>query len=202
MNWGARAAWVYENTMPDVAKAKQHSIEVVYIDPRSTNAKAAIASIEGAGLLAGAYVASGWYGDAMDGVTFAGRASNLANAVIPRVGTAEAPPLMLDLEGRSQSWIAHALVEYRRHQPARPTAVTTEPFKDGTVLPMQGFRDAKVHWYPQLYHGDMSPADHAAVVLDAARWLGDATLVHPFYDGAALPGDARDGAVFTLERIP
>jgi hypothetical protein len=47
----------------------------------------------------------------------------------------------------------------------------------------------------------MSPADPAAVVLEAAR-IFTPNAVHPFYDGAHLPPDARDGCVYLMDRIP
>lgn len=202
MNWSARAAWIYKDTQPDLAKAKKYGVEVIYLDPRASNAAAVRDAIRASNLVAGLYVASNWYGANVIGDAFGRLAATVANRVIPRPPNAEAPPLMLDLEGRTKTWMLGALTEYRRYEPARPTAVTTEPFKDGTVLPLAEFRAADVEWYPQLYHGDMSPADPAAVVLDASRWLGDATKVHPFYDGAHFPGDARDGCIFTLERLP
>jgi hypothetical protein len=33
-------------------------------------------------------------------------------------------------------------------------------------------------------------------------WGYPPNMLHPFYDGARLPADARDGCVFTAERIP
>jgi hypothetical protein len=83
-------------------------------------------------------------------------------------------------------------------------AYTNEPFKDGTIVPIAALTADPahpVHWYPQLYHGDMSPADPAAVVLEASRWY-NSNCVHPFYDGAHLPGDSRDGCIFHQGRLP
>ena len=51
-----------------------------------------------------------------------------------------------------------------------------------------------LHWYPQMYYGDMSPADPAAVMLEVTR-IYPPEMVHPFYDGACVPADARDGCV-------
>lgn len=98
-------------------------------------------------------------------------------------------------------------------QAGRPLAYTNEPFKDGTVVPLADIAIAGLHFFPQLYYGDMSPADTGAVVLDLARWIESdisatpkgelpAAIVHPFYDGARIATDQRDGAYFTAERIP
>lgn len=90
---------------------------------------------------------------------------------------------------------------YRSYLPSRPTAVTVAPFQ-APVLPIATFVDAGFHCYPQLYYGGMEAADGAAVALELARAGFPADRIHPFYDGAALPEDARDGAVFTMERLP
>lgn len=200
MNWSALAAWLYENDQLDVAKAKAHGIEVIYIDPRSTNAAQVAAAIRAAGLTPGAYFATSWWPHATP-AEFAQSVSNLLNHVLPRVGTAEAPPCMLDLEAVTYTWCAAAIANYRRHQPLRPTAYTNEPFKDSSIVPIDALIKAKMHWYLQLYAGDMTPVNEARATLQVCR-IYPPSMVHPFYDGAALPSDAQDGCVFTLERIP
>lgn len=201
MDWGARAAWIYLNDQPDYAKLTRNRITVVYLDPRSTNAATVITDLRAHGLVAGIYTVPGWWGTS-DPAAYAKTTSDLANRLIPRQRPAEAPPLMLDLEGVSKDWQAETVAAYRRYQPARPTAYTNAPFQDGTVVPTQTLVDAGLHWYVQLYYGNMSPCDPAAALLEVCRWAYPPTMVHPFYDGARVPGDWRDGCVFTLERMP
>lgn len=206
MNWDARSAWVYEGTIPDPAKAARHGIEVVYVDPRSANAAAAISTLRAAGLTPGIYTSPNWE-DALGGAAFADWTNGVLNSLLHRVGAAEAPPYMADLEGRDVAWQTAFLDRYRQHQPGRPSSATVAPFQGGYVptahLAARGF-----HLYPQLYYGDPLPdgrlpsADPAGVLLEMARQGFPAAMLHPFYDGAALPSDARDGCVFTLERIP
>lgn len=200
MNWSALAAWLYENDQLDVAKAKAHGIEVIYIDPRSSNAAEVIAAIRAAGLTPGAYFATSWWENATPAV-FAQHVSDLLNATLPRGSAAEAPPAMLDLEAVAYDWAQLAVQSYRTHQPARPTAYTNEPFKDGSVVPLAALMKANLHWYVQLYADGMEPVNAARAMLQTCR-LYPPMQVHPFYDGAALPSDAQDGCVFTLERIP
>lgn len=199
MDFMTKAAWVYANEQPDVAKAQRYGINVIYIDPRSGNHVAEIAAFRGAGILVGAYFASSWFGTT--GTAFADQASKILNTVLPKGTLPEAPPCMLDLEECPVQWVTDCLVRYRQHQPNRPTSLTDEPFQGG-VLPWDEIRNAGLHYYPQLYHGDMSPADGPAVVLEAARYLGDPNRVHPFYAGERWGSDQRDGCYFTLERLP
>lgn len=200
MNWSGKAAWIYEDATPDlVAKAQRYGLKVVYLDVRRTGHAASIAALRNAGIVAGAYFASSWF--ATSAVAFADEVNVILNGALPKGTAAEAPPCMLDLEECPVQWVNDCLVRYREHQPKRPTALTDEPFQGG-VLPWPEIRAAGMHYYPQLYHGDMSPADGAAVVLEACRYLGDPNKVHPFYDGEHWGSDQRDGCYFTLERMP
>ena len=198
MDWSRLTAWLDEGSTVDWAKVSKCGIGTIYVDPRSANAVQVIADIQAHGVLAGAYTATSWE-PSLSGADFADYTSGLLQKFLPRK-TAEAPPYMADLEAVSVEWQTEFVARYRQHQPARPSSFTTEPWKDGTVVPLPALEQAGFHWYPQLYHGDMSPADPAAVVANACRWYTP-QLVHPFYDGAVLPGDHRDGCVFTLERL-
>ncbi len=105
MNWAARSAWVYQESIPDTAKAARYGIETVYVDPRSSNAAAAIKELRAAGIEAGAYVSSAWPEVGGGAVQGADWFSSKLDALLPRVGTAEAPPAMLDLEtGSDIAW--------------------------------------------------------------------------------------------------
>ena len=202
MDWTAKAAWIYENGVPDFNKLAEHGIKVVYVDPRSANTAEVIKSITDNGLVAGIYTVPSWQPQ-MNGLGFAKWTSYLLNTFLPRAN-GETPPYMADVEGdqlRNAEWVDSFLSTYRNYQPARPSSMTVEPFQGGYV-PVKALVAARFHLYPQVYYGDMSPADSAAVVLENVRSGMPADSVHPFYDGAAIPRDARDGAIFTAERLP
>jgi hypothetical protein len=200
MNWSAKAAWLYAGNQPDWGKVAKYGIQVIYIDPRDAiYAKQLVADIRNRGLTPGAYVATSWYVGTSEG--FGDYVSFLANSVIPKGSLAEAPPLMLDLETVPIYWAAAIIREYRKHQPARPTAYTNEPFKDSTVVPTVIMQQANLHWYVQLYQGDMTAVDPAAAMMQVAR-IYPPNMVHPFYDGARWGTDHKDGCYFTLERMP
>jgi hypothetical protein len=200
MNWRAVMTWIDKDAGVDFAKCRRYGITIILVDARSVNATQVIAEIRAQGLTAALYFAT-WPQYPVDAGAFAAEVSRVSNILIPRTGP-EAPPLMLDLEQKSKQWIHDCISTYRRYQPHRPTAFTTEPFQDDTVIPMHAIHRAGIHWYVQLYRGDMSPVDSSAAVLEVCRWGFPADMVHPFYDGARLPADHRDGAVFTLERLP
>ena len=199
-DFNARAAWIYINTvMTDdlVAKARKYGIKVIYIDVRRTDAKNVISFLTARGFIVGAYFASSW--TEAGGAAFADYISAELNALMPR--TSGVHPCMLDFEEKPIAWVDAALVRYRQHQPGRPTSLTDEPFQGG-VLDWNQIKTAGMPYYPQVYHGDMSLADAAAVVLEAARYYGDPKMVHPFYSGEHFGTDQRDGCYFTLERMP
>jgi hypothetical protein len=200
MDWGKMGAWLYENGQPDYPKLSAHRVGTVYIDPRSTNAQTVLIDLWAHGYQAGLYLVAAW-APGMAGSHFAKYASDHLQRLTPW-RYPEAPPCMLDLEGVSKDWTAECVTSYRTYQPRRPTSYTNEPFKDGTVVPIPVLIAASLHWYPQLYRGDMSPVDPAAVLLELARWGYPPNMLHPFYDGARLPADARDGCCFTAERLP
>ncbi len=207
MDFNARSAWVYRDSIPDTAKARRYGIWYVYVDPLSNNAAAAIADIRSAGLHPGLYFVPSWF-PGCDPLWFADWCSRQLNALLPRAGAAEAPPAMLDLEvGPYVQWARDCIARYRAHQPNRPTSYTNAPLQGGYV-PYDTLRQYGMPFYVQLYYGpsdrgpDMTPCDVARAVLEAARGYGDASQVHPFYDGARWTDDEWDGCQFTLERMP
>lgn len=200
MNWSALAAWLYESDTPDYSKLAAHAVEVVYVDPRSSNAAAVIADLRAHAIAPGIYTVPSWE-PSMDGPTFAKWTSDQLNALLPRAGAPEAPPFMADLEGVDVAWQTAFLGSYRSYQPARPSSATVAPFQ-GALIATTYLNGHGFHLYPQLYYGDMSPADPAGVLLEMARQGFPAASLHPFYDGTRLPIDARDGCVFTAERLP
>jgi hypothetical protein len=198
VDWTKLGAWVYENNPVDLAKIAKYKIGTVYVDPRSGNAATVTAQLRAAGVTPGIYFDPHWDGGNMTPQQHAGVISNY----VQHTGLIEpGEPVMLDMEALSIPWVANFLEEYRDHLPERPTAYTNAPFQNQTVVPVNALKTYGLHWYPQTYYGDMSPADTAAVMLEVAR-IYPPDMVHPFYDGAHLPADARDGAVFTLERLP
>jgi hypothetical protein len=201
VDWTALAAWIYLDSTVDWAKVDRYKISTVYIDPRSGNASEVRDDIRAHGKQCGAYTVAAWKPD-LGGAAFSVWTSQRLQALLPRQAGSEAAPYMADLEAVSQQYQRDFLTDYRRRQPARPSSYTNEPWKDGTVVPIPELVKSGFHWYPQLYYGGMSPADGAGVVLEVCRWGFPADRVHPFYDGARLPLDRRDGCVFTLERLP
>lgn len=199
MNWGDLSAWVYQDSIPDTAKAKAHGIAAVFIDPRSSNAEAQIAAIRAAGLTPGIYTSLSW--GPPDPTSFAKWTSDALNHFLPRNGAPVAAPYMADLETTDVRWVETFLSTYRKYQPQRPSAYTNAPFQGGYV-PAAALVAARFEVFIQVYYGDMSAADGSAALLEQARHGVPAANLHPFYDGAALPRDARDGCVFTLERLP
>lgn len=197
MDWTTLAAWLYEQDTPDYTKLSTHGIGVVYLDPRSGNAATVAADLRAHGLAAGIYYCPSWF----PGPTPQGHAQLVSDYVQKDGIIVTGEPVMLDLEALSPVWVTAFLKSLRSYLPSRPLAYTNAPFQDQTVVPVATLQQYGIHWYPQTYYGDMSPADPAAVLLEVCRIYPPA-MVHPFYDGARLPADARDGCVFTLERLP
>lgn len=199
MDFSARAAWIYENGVPDINKIHKYGIKVVYIDPRSTNAKAVIAQLRSAGIIAGAYFADSW-NEQMNPTEWAAWASKLLNQVLPKIG-AEAPPCMLDLETHDTVRQGALIDKYRSHQPSRPTSYSNGAMQAPNA-PWAQIKKYALPYYVQLYIGDMTPADAARAVLEVCRYYGDAKKIYPFYDGARYGTDQIEGCYFTLERLP
>lgn len=197
MDWNARAAWLYQNDPPDYAKIAAHGVGVVYVDPRSGNAKAVVDDVRAHGLTPGIYYDPHWTG----GITAKEQAQVVSDYVQKAKLIRTGEPVMLDIELLSIPWVTEFVKAYRSYLPSRPTAVTVAPFQT-PVLPIGAFIGAGFHCYVQTYYGDMSPADGIAAVLELVRAGYPAYKVHPFYAGERLPADARDGAVFTMERLP
>lgn len=202
MNWQARSGWIYQGTAwGDVQqKADANAIAVVYVDPRSANAAETVGAIRLDGATPGIYVAHNWWPNTST-VVFATMASNYVEDLLQ-----PDEPVMFDLEPVMTVYAMHLAAEWRKRRQQRPTAVTVAPFQ-GAYVPVAALVSRGIHVYVQCYYGDtlpdgrLRPADPAAVCLEMAR-EGNPAFVHPFYDGAALPSDARDGCVFTLERLP
>lgn len=93
-------------------------------------------------------------------------------------------------------------------QADKKPSYTNMPFQNHTVVALDVIVKYGLHWFPQLYYGNMARADAAAVILEILRdmraWAGVnyAELVHPFHDGMAWTSDQRDAAWFTAERLP
>jgi hypothetical protein len=161
----------------------------------------------------GYYIDPHWYGLAADGQALKFRQK--CDEVCLELQSSDM--LMLDLELVSPEYVKRllegapgnrGLLESNNPQFNRGTQVdkqityTNMPFQNGTVVPIPLLADLAVPWWPQLYYGDMSPADTAAVCLEIARWGFPASEIHPFYDGKLIATDQRDGGWFTAERIP
>lgn len=203
MDWTQLAAWIYRDSTIDLAKIRAHKIGTVYVDPRSSNAATVCGALRFEGVTPGLYYSPGWFA----GPTPQQHAQKLSDYVQKAGIISGGEPVMVDLELLSPPWVRTFLTSLHAHLPRRPLAYTNCPFQNETVVPVATLAGFGMHWYPQLYYGDtlpdgrLRPADAAAVIAEVAR-IYPPELVHPFYDGAALPADARDGCVFTLERLP
>jgi hypothetical protein len=200
VNWNARAAWINEGQGLDVDRAHKYGLTILYVSARGAT-KQLIADIQAAGLIAGLYADPSW----TPGITapvFAKQASDWLQTFVPRPWPNEAPPFMADIEVHDPAYVTAFLAEYRRWQPARPSSITVEPFQGGLV-PTDEIAARGFHLYPQTFYGDMSPADEAGVLLELTRQGFPAAALHPMYAGERFPArDARDGCVFTIERLP
>lgn len=194
------SAWVYAGWTLDRDRIARYGIDTIYIDPRADNAHDVIKSLRANQTRPGLYIDPHWQGDDADPHDFADWCSTGLENLLPRDGRNPADPFMADLEGFASDWIVAFIIEYRKHQPHRESGATIEPFQGG-LIPTLDLTARGFNIYVQTYYGDMRPADAAACVLEQAR-AGDPLRVHPFYDGAALPPDHRDGCIFTLERLP
>lgn len=193
----AKSAWIYQNTDPDLAAISKHGVDMIWLDPRSTNAAQVIQKLHSAGVSYGLYYAPSW-----DNWPSPRATAKIASAHLKRLGlNSRTQPIMFDLETQDVAWVRKFLLAWRVLRPTRSTAYTNAPFQGGYV-PSLALKLARVQVYPQVYYGDMRSADGAAVVLELIRQGTPASMIHPFYDGAAIPADSRDGAIFTLERVP
>ena len=193
-----RSAWIYPGTVPDKAKCAAHDITTILLDPRDGAAQSTIAKIHADGLIAGLYFDPSWYGYPSPLAT-----ARIASGHLKRLGlNASWQPVMFDLETKDVAWVRKFLLAWRVLRPTRSTAYTNAPFQGGYV-PSLALKLARVDVYVQLYEGDPPVGiDPAAALLEIARQGTPASRLYPFYDGASLPSTARDGCVFTLERIP
>ena len=199
------SGWIYQGTgWGEISgKVAAHGIDTVYVDPRSQNAPQVVAD---AGLRAAVYVVAGWPQVPVDAPQAAVWVSDQLERLIPRGERPRALPAMVEFEGTTPSWQAAFLHEYRKYQPRRPSSAAVGALQGGNVA-AGAFMVAGFDLYVETYYGDtlpdgrLRPADAAACVLEQAR-AADPHRVHPFYDGAALPADHRDGCVFTIERLP
>jgi hypothetical protein len=200
-------------------------IGTLLLSPLDPGRKAWDAAIRKEGAHTGRYIDPHWYGLAADGKALAFR--QVCDAACTELVAGEM--LMLDLEFVSPEYLRRLLFGSTGNrglvgsnnpqqptgtQAGRPLAYTNMPFQNHTVVDFVAIWNAGLHWYPQLYYGDMSPADVGAVLLEIERdmraWVvGEegwpvnfSERLHPFYDGKLYATDQRDGAWFTAERIP
>lgn len=197
MNWDTLGAWTDRGWTLDAEGIAAYNLGYVMLDGRD-DVRPVLTSLAGHAL-GGCYFVCSWPELPTDPAAAAKWVSDRLNLLLPRQYPTEAPPCMIEFEGRSSGWIESFTVPYRQHQPQRPTAAVVAAFQGGNVPTSLLTRQFQL--YVECYYGDMSPADAAACVLEQARRLS-AWTVRPMYDGANLPADHRDGCVFTLERLP
>jgi hypothetical protein len=211
-----RAVWI-GRTDSGVVRARlyDHAINYLGYSPLDPGAKVHMDAVRTEKRIPFLYSDPHWYGLAGDGSALKYREkldADCARLLQP------GEPLMVDLEQVSMEYVRRlvngapgnrGLIGSNNPsflagtQAGRPLWYTNEPFKDGTVVPIDVLRLVPgLRWFPQLYYGNMDPADAAAVVLEVAQWGFPATQVLPFYDGTRIASDQRDGCYFVAERIP
>lgn len=201
-SWDDRSAWLYENDPIDLAKIAKYGIKVVYVDPRSGNAKSNCVQLRAAGVTPGIYFDPHWFSVP----TIRSQAQTISDFVQKYGILVVGEPVMLDLEQLPQAWLSEFIHWYRAYLPQRPTSITVGPGQDSSVLPVAACVAASMHLFVQLYEGpDMLPAAASKVWptndnLEASGYPSD--MIHQFYDGKALPWNATGGCIFTLERLP
>jgi hypothetical protein len=187
-------------------------IGTLLLSPLDPGRKPWLTAIRKEGASTGFYIDPHWFGLAADGKALAFRTlcDNFCIELLP------GEMLMLDLELVSKDYVTRLIAgspgnrgllgSGRAGMPGtqadKLVTYTNMPFQNGTVVPSGLLEAYGVGWWPQLYYGDMSPADTAAVCLEIARWNYPASEIHPFYDGKLIASDQRDGGWFTAERIP
>lgn len=191
-----RSAWIYQNSDPDLGQIAKYGVELIYLDPRSSNAAAVIQKLHAAGVGYGVYYDPSW-----DGWQGPLATAKLGSAHLTRLGLNGNEPVMFDLETTDVGWVRRFIAAWRVLRPLRSTQYTQQPFQGGYV-PTLALRLARIDVYLQTYYGDMSDADGAAVTLEQTRRGLPPSMCHPFYSGKSLPHDARDGCIFTLELLP
>jgi len=199
VNWMTRAAWVNPGSGIDWVKVAAHNIGQLYVAANAGNAPELIRECRARkpSMPVGIFEDPHWYpatGGTPNG--FAEKVSADIERLIPGRGN----PVMVDLELLAFGWQQTFVTAYRALHPQRETSVTVAPFQ-APVLALPSFAQHGFHVYAQTYYGDMSPADGPAVMQELARCFPPDRL-HPFYAGERFPSDARDGAVFTLDRLP
>ena len=152
------------------------------------------------GLLAGCHFVP----RSTDAISEARRASDMVTALNPDC-------VMLDIESHDLAFQRAFVAEYRRLKPGRATDVSFEPRQEPEWVDSQGkqhgtvahltYLNARMHLFPQLFRGDMRPADakrECEVWSSAVGW-DQFHLVH----GAGLDWWALDdGCLFDAENLP
>ena len=142
------------------------------------------------GLLAGGHFVP----RSADAISEARKAADMVTALNPDC-------VMLDIETHDLSFQRGFVAEYRRLKPGRATDVTFEPRQDGSTVSWPEYIDARFDLFPQLFRGDMRPADAKRELRYWSMMVGW-DRVHLVY-GAGLDWWRLDeGAIFDAETLP
>jgi len=222
-DWHGRMAWIGRT---DSGVSRQRLRERFKIDTflyslLDPGAKVHIAACRAEGSQTGGYIDPHWFGLSDDGEALQFRQKT--DELVAAVGMKANDHLQIDCELVSPEFLRRTVEGstgnrglFGSKNTQKPTGTqadkrgsyTNMPFQNHTVVDFPVIARYGLHWFPQLYYGDMSPADASAVILEILRdmraWAGAnyAEQVHPFHDGLKYTTDQRDAAWFTAERLP
>lgn len=205
-----RACWIDEGNNPDWDTLARHRITALFFhmfDERVTqhylmhvrSRTTATGSPYGAGV----YVAWNWpQAVGLDGTGFAEMVSARLSEIVPVTSAQNFPKVQLNVELHDPLWIQHMVVRWRELRKYRDTSWTMEPMQGGWMSPnmVQAVISRRIRVSPQLYYGDMAPADEPSVIADLTVRGFPRALISPHYDAALLP-QGWDGFCFTQGRL-
>ncbi len=192
--------WVDEGSDPDYAKAARHSASGLSLSIREAT-QASLAGLAQHGFKVGVYFAQNWY-EAPTGSALADIVSAKIDELAPNTQP-DYPRVCADIETHDVGYILDFLRRWRQLRPRRVTDWALEGFQGGLFSrdAVSRILSANVAVVPSNYTGDMRPWAADRVALDLVRAGFPESVLHGFYDGAALPLE-WDGYVFTQGRLP
>lgn len=199
--------WTVAGDDPDFAIGDQYEINGYYMpmfDPLTT--KSFLDNeIKARGHVAGTYMVTNW-------PQFTGKTpAEIAYIVSTEYKRLQVAGLRVqfDAEEHDPTKIITIFEEWRKLHPTINTSWTFEPMQGGWMgnpCPaepsdfVKRILACRVRVVPQLYYGNMTPANEGHVVHDIARRGFPTSIISPFYDAAALPV-WWDGFAFTMGRL-
>jgi len=199
-----RALWIDEGNNPDWDKIKANQMTALFFhmfDPRVTQTY--LMNVRLRGYTPGVYVAWNWPQVSGGADEFVEKVSDRLDEIVPITSAQNFPKVQLNVELHDPLWIQNMVVGWRKLRPYRDTSWTMEPMQGGWMSPnmVQAVISRRVRVSPQIYYGDMTPADEQTVIQDLVIRGFPRALISPSYD-AALITPSQDGFFFTQGRLP